>query len=146
MITARVANVIMTVFYYTCLYNIRLIIKIKKMRETLTLSTCEDNSIVSKKLSKIFGSKLERLPILKALCRTHPEQNVGPIHESKSEHLLFLVLHAGTMHSSNLEHLLVFKAICGDNPQVQSGTHPFFKGSMRGQSTWGVKGGGGVNQ
>ena len=43
---------------------------------------------------------MEHLPIFKSLDRDNPEQN------------------AGTIPKSNLEHLLVFKAQCGDNPQV----------------------------
>ena len=38
-----------------------------RIQDTLTLLTCADNSIVSKKLNKIFGSDLEHLPVFKAL-------------------------------------------------------------------------------
>ena len=71
--------------------------QLKKSRilETLTLSTCADNSIVSKKLNKTFVFNLEHVPVLKALRRADPEQNARTIHESNSEHLLVLRLHAG---------------------------------------------------
>ena len=80
---------------------------------------CADNSIVSKKLNKIFWPDLERLPICKALCRADPEQNAGTINKSNPEHM-------GIIHESNLEHLLVLKAPRGDNSRVQSGTPPCF--------------------
>ena len=59
------------------------------------------------------------------------------IHKSNLEHLLVLRLQAGTIHDSNPKQLLLFKAQhvdkprvkylpCVDNPQVQSGSPPFF--------------------
>ena len=81
--------------------------KESRIRETLTLSTGADNSIV-KKQKNTFGSDLEHLPVFKALRRADPEQNAGTIHKSKPE------------------HLLVLKAPRGDDPRVQSGTPPCF--------------------
>ena len=78
------------------------------IRETLTLLTCADNRIVSKKLNKIFGSNLEHLRIFKALRGADPEQN------------------AGTIHEPNREDLPIFKVPRGDDPQFQSGTPPRF--------------------
>ena len=78
------------------------------IQETLTLLTCADNSIVSKKVNKTFGSNLERTPILRALLGANPEQD------------------AGTIQESNSEHPIVFKAPRGDNQQVQSETPPCF--------------------
>ena len=100
--------------------------KKSRIHETLTLSTCADNSTVSKKLNKTFRSNLEHLPVFKALCgairnRT-PGQSTSPIRNTS----LFLRLHAGTIHESNPEHLVVFKARPGDNPGVQSGITPCF--------------------
>ena len=43
--------------------------KKSRILETLTLLTCSVNSIVSKKLNKIFGSDLEHLPVFKCLRR-----------------------------------------------------------------------------
>ena len=65
-------------------------------------------------------------PVFKALCRADLEQNVGSMHQSNTEHLLVLRLHAGKVHESNLEHLLIFKAPCGDDPRLQSGSPPYF--------------------
>ena len=78
------------------------------IQETLTLLMCADNSIVSKKVNKTFGSNLEHTPIFRALLGANPEQD------------------AETIQVSNPEHLIVFKAPRGDNQQVQSGTPPCF--------------------
>ena len=58
------------------------------IRETLNLSMCADNSIVSKKLNKKFESNLEHIPALKALRGADPEQNAGTINECNLEHPL----------------------------------------------------------
>ena len=68
-----------------------------RIRETLTLLTCADNSNVSKKINKKFGSNLELLPVLKALCRDDLEGNAGIIHATYPENLPVLRLHAGTI-------------------------------------------------
>ena len=49
-------------------------------------------------------------------------QSTSPIRNTS----LFLRLHAGTINESNAEHLLVFKAPCGDDQGVQSGTPSCF--------------------
>ena len=69
--------------------------------ETLTLSMCADNSIVSKKY--IFGSNLEHLPVFKPLRESNPEQ--------------LLVLKDLSGDDPRVEHLQRM-----DDPQVQSGT------------------------
>ena len=43
------------------------------------------------------------------------------IHESDTEHLLFLRLYAGMINEFNPEHLLVFKAPQGDDLEQKAG-------------------------
>ena len=50
--------------------------------ETLTLSTCADNSFMSKKLNKTFGSNMEHLSVFKALHKADLEQKARTIQES----------------------------------------------------------------
>ena len=90
------------------------------------LSTCADNSIVSKKLSKTCGSDLKHMPVLKALCREIRNRTQGKSTSPIRNTSLFLRLYPGTIHKSNTEQLLVFKAPSGDGPRVQSETPPCF--------------------
>ena len=87
--------------------------------KTLALSKCADNSIVSKKLNKKCGSNFGLLPVFKALCRAVPEQNAGPIHE-------FNQAPQGDNPPVQFGAPLFFKALCRDNPCVQSRTPPCF--------------------
>ena len=94
-------------------------------RETLTLSMCAFNSIMSKYREFLFWSISRHIPFFQPLCGDDPEQNAGTIHASNSEHLpVFKAPRgddpehiAGTIHVSNPEHLLVFKVLRGDNPR-----------------------------
>ena len=97
-----------------------------RIRETLNLLMCADNSNVSKKLTKKFGSNLENLSVYKALCGAIRNRTPGQSMSQIWNTSLFLKLHPGTINESNPEQLLVFKAPPGDDLRVQSGTPPCF--------------------
>ena len=77
------------------------------------------------KINKTFGTDLEHLHVLKALCGDNPEQNVRTIHTSNPEHLPVFKAprgddpeqNPGTIHASNPEHLIVFKGLRWADPE-----------------------------
>ena len=100
------------ILYYkktNCLFSISLytysvliahsISKLKKSRiqETLTLSTCADNSFVSPNKNQTIWADSEHLLVFKALCGDDPEQNSGKIHASNVEHLPVFKAPRGTI-------------------------------------------------
>ena len=114
------------------------------MRETLTLLTCADNSIVSKKSKQNiwvpFGTHLCFEGSTWGRSGTEHGDNqwvqfgttpnflrlqAETIHEVNPEHLFVLEAQHGDdpIHESNPKHLIVFKAPCGDDPRVQHLPH-----------------------
>ena len=103
-----------------------------RIQETLTLSKCTDNSIVSKNFKKYLGLIWNTSLFLRLYASPIRNNSLflrlqaGTIHESNTSHVW-------TILESNQEHLLVFKAtrVC---PRVQSVKTPWFLGSTRVQS------------
>ena len=85
----------------------------------------------------INESNLKHFLVFKAQCGVDPRVLYGqppcfkgstwgrfmsPIRNTS----LFIRLHAETIQKCNPDHLVAFKAPCGEDPQVQFGTPPYF--------------------
>ena len=102
---------------------------VSKMIKTTSFIQNSKNVLLMVKINSLNNSRMQETPTL-------PTDSDSSTDTIKSNPILntslYLGLHARTMHKSILEHLLVLKAPHGDDPQVQSGSHPCFLGFLQG--------------